>query len=49
LRKFISTAIIAVIFHQIKYCLLNEINEMKQSAAPALGILGLKTVFVQSE
>ncbi len=27
----------------------NEISEMKQTAAPALGIPGLKTVFVQSE
>jgi len=29
--------------------LLNEISEMKQRATLALGILGLKTVFVQSE
>lgn len=49
LREFISTAIIAVILHQIKYCFLNEIIKMKQTAAPALGILLLNTVFVQSE
>jgi len=45
----ISTAIIAVIYHLFKYCFLNKISEIKQTAAPALGILGLKTIFLQSE